>query len=257
MLSKILKALGFLIKSTSRIIALVLIFSLGLVAGFLYVNTFVAAGSVAFERFLYDYKGMSVVKLTKTEAGLSGGTGFQVLAPSGKQFTLTNAHICNMAPELVAHTQNGKTQKLKVLEIDKIHDLCIMEPVEDLRPLKVAGKLFHRERVWLIGHPALRPLTLESGHYVGMLSIQLFTDCASGIQITEPINFTYIRERRYCTRQFSSQHINNIAYGGNSGSPVLDMFGNVVGVLYAGRRDQATASHSVPLVDIKRFLANK
>lgn len=232
----------------------------------------VVVGAISFETFIYDFKGASVVKLTRTHMGRSGGTGFQIKAPSGKLFVLTNAHICSIGNPLVAHKQNGDTQMINVVEIYKEHDLCLMEPVDGLRPLSIASSLNIHERVWLIGHPALRPLTLESGHFVGNIDINLATKCSQaeieenarklnelikrGItpdDLEEALRLMF----NVCLKKMESQHINNIAYGGNSGSPVVNAFGNVIGVLFAGRRDQATASHTVPLADIQEFLKDK
>ena len=222
--------------------------------------------STLYERYFYGYLGSSVVKITKTDKGLSGGTGFVVKAPSGKLYTLTNEHICSMGDNLVAHTQNGKKHKIKVIKKYKDHDLCIMEAVPGLRPFKIAKNIILHERVWLIGHPALRPLTLESGHYVGSFDIKLRSTCPVEVQkmIKEKYDKGILTAQElysivytYCTKELESQHISNIAYGGNSGSPVVDMFGNVIGVLYAGRRDQPTASHTVPLKEIIKFLRNK
>ena len=250
----------------------------------------VACGALLFESYIYDYKGASVVKLTRTHLGRSGGTGFAITAPSGKKYTLTNAHICRIAKSLVAHKQDGSTQKVKVVKIYENHDLCIMEPVDGLRSLKIANNIFSHERVWLVGHPALRGLTLESGHFVGTQIITLMTRCtplevnnyvskltsrmkeiekklknAKNSVDSIKLSFEYIelifqlqRARMgYCLKRLESQHINNIAYGGNSGSPVVDKFGNVIGVLFAGRRDQPTASYTVPLKEIKEFLKDK
>lgn len=244
-----------------------------------------ATSLTLYESFLYDYKGASVVMITKTTAGRSGGTGSVVVAPSGKKYTLTNAHICRMGKNLIAHKQNGETQEIKVIEIYRDHDLCIMEPVDGLRPLKIAKNIILHERVWLIGHPALRPLTLESGHFVGMMDISLSTTC-SKLEIEEQrkqilkeleklknevdmdpilkmLKMILLLDRLYqfkynrCIKTVETQHINNIAYGGNSGSPVVDKFGNIIGLLFAGSRSQPTASFVVPLYEIHKFLEDK
>jgi S1-C subfamily serine protease len=230
----------------------------------------VAVCAVSFEAYLYEYKGASVVKLTKTYAARSGGTGFQVLAPSGKQYTLTNAHICEIADTLIAHDQDQNTYEVKVIEINKKHDLCIMEPIEELRPLKVASNISLHERVWLIGHPALRPLTLESGHFAGNVEIGLYTKCSKekleeqlnkitedDIKTIDDLEKLLMLLSGFCVKKMTAQYINNIAYGGNSGSPVVNKFGNVVGVLFAGRRDQPTASYTVPFSEIVDFLQDK
>ena len=242
---KIISALGYIAKG--YIICACIIALAGL-------------GFIAHDKFLYDYKGSSVVMLTKTYKARSGGTGFAIKAPSGKLYTMTNAHICKIGKSLTAHTQDGSSQVIKVIKIYEKHDLCLMEPIKGLRPIAIADSIDLHEKVYLIGHPALRPLTFESGYYVGPYDIKLWIDCKTGKAITNPSIQDFMKMLKgfqNCSKTFDTQHINNIAYGGNSGSPVLNKFGNLIGVLFAGHRFQNTASYTVPLKVIKEFLKDK
>ena len=231
----------------------------------------VVSGAILYETYMYNYTGASVVKLT---SGFSGGTGFQVTAPSGETYILTNAHICRIANELDAHSNTDEfLGTVKVIEIDKKHDLCIMESIRGLRALDVADTIDLYERVWLLGYPGLRPLTLESGHFAGSVEINLAVKCPQpkkkkkkeSIKSEDPDLDKIIGDLLdelmgyfdYCTRRYKAQYINNIAYGGNSGSPVLDKWGNVIGVLFAGSPSQPTSSYTVPLEYIHAFLKDK
>ena len=229
---------------------------------------FIGLSNTTYDDYIYKYKGSSVVKLTKSYQERSGGTGFIVKAPSGRKYLLTNAHICRIGNTLVAKDYKGRKTKVSVVEVYKKHDLCLMTAIQDLPALSVAASLQVKDKVHLLGHPALRALTKETGHFVGPTVIRLLTKCSPKHQaflkqiwinypnLTGIIAMQYYR-RKYCTKHMTSNHINNIAYGGNSGSPVINIWGNVVGVLYAGRNDQPTASHTVPLKEIKNFLKNK
>ena len=45
-----------------------------------------------------------------------------------------------------------------------------------------------------------------------------------------------------------------ISYGGNSGSPITNESGKLVGVLFGGFGNYNTEAFCVPLIDIKLFL---
>jgi len=45
-----------------------------------------------------------------------------------------------------------------------------------------------------------------------------------------------------------------VSYGGNSGSPIVDYFGNVVGVLFGGYVGHHTEAFIVPLIELELFL---
>lgn len=215
--------------------------------------------------YMYNYKGSSVVMLT---VGRGGGTGFRVTAPSGDSYILTNNHICKDNKTLTARWED-QVEEIKVLEKYPSHDLCLLEDLEEIPSLDVAGSLNIHERVWLIGHPALRQLTLESGHFVGKTNIKLWTQCSEeeidaqvegfnpDRSLEEVLEDIIMLSAGYCLKSTSANHINNISYPGNSGSPVLNKWGNVVGVLFAGMRGQPTASYVVPLEDIQEFLKDR
>ncbi len=223
------------------------------------------------ERFyIYDYKGSSVVMLT--DGG--GGTGF-VIETNGKRYTLTNKHICRIADKkgyLYYDTQDGRRGIIKVIKKFKDHDLCVMEAVPGVRALNIASDIERHEKLWLVGHPGLRALTLENGYFVGNTTIRMWGKCPKAENRRQLIKFLDIKTpeslreifnyeeflikllRGECIVPTSAAHLNNISYGGNSGSPVLNKWGNIVGVLFAGSPSHNTNSYMVPLKHIKQFL---
>lgn len=235
--------------------------------------------------FIYNYKGKSVVTLRQ---GRSGGTGFVVQNRYNQKYTLTNKHICRLKDSLgylTYETSDGKVGQVRVIDESRVHDLCILEAVPDLPALTLAKDVAIKEAVWLIGHPALRPLTLENGYLVDYLDISVLTYCnqeelAKIIKYLEVERTSFKKDcskfseeclarasrlleiakmvqAGFCAKTYRSGHINAIAYAGNSGSPILNKWGNVVGVLFAGSASQNTASYIVPLEYVTPFVDKK
>ena len=57
-----------------------------------------------------------------------------------------------------------------------------------------------------------------------------------------------------CIRKYRSYSTTAVAYPGNSGSPVVNRYGNVIGVLFAGSSQQERDNYVVPLAELKRVL---
>ena len=125
-------------------------------------------------------------------------------------------------------------RSLKIIALDTEHDLCILEPDLEKNSFDLASSYHMGERVTLIGHPRGLPQTIREGRLVAE-----FHWAARWL----PHNF-----------EVKSIMISATAYGGNSGSPVINRFGNVVGVLFAGDPRFSTEGYIVPLESIKRFL---
>lgn len=202
----------------------------------------------AHERFLYEYKGSSVVKLMPL-FGDGSGTGFQIISSSGKQFTMTNRHVCdglknrNMGIDDVQWQDvEGNKGIIKIIYRDEKADLCLLEGIKSLRALKPAKSFKLKEKIALIGHPGGRGLSYETGFFVEKKDITISSYCYKNI-------------KKFCYIKYKTNHINTIAYPGNSGSPVLDFFGNVVGVLFAGSNVYLTASFIVTFEDVERVLS--
>lgn len=208
-----------------------------------------------------------------------GGSGFHVQAESGETYILTNGHICLLADKndmLEVHKGTDIVRKRKVVHRYKNHDLCLVEGLPGVSGITIADEPLSGDFVGLIGHPGLRPLSLSRGEIIGKDKITLlfgmnmpeshcigkyfsFEKLANQASTTEEekaalfymfLNASY---SMCIAENIEAVMMNGISYGGNSGSPVVNFYGHLVGVLFAGGQ-QPTDSYVVPLKEIKTLL---
>ena len=145
----------------------------------------------------YDAKGEPLIS----------GTGFFIRPGE----VVTNVHVIRGAHRVEIHTLEGKGRTFPVagaLAMDKEADLALLSvnvPPERSRPLQLASSLPDEgEQVFLIGNP----LRLEGSVSDGIVSaVREVPDVGRIIQITAPVSH------------------------GNSGSPLLNMRGQVIGIV--------------------------
>ena len=202
--------------------------------------------------------GSQVVKIIGTEGS---GTGFHIKAPSGKTYILTNQHVCAIADknqELLVENSKKMVPR-RVIAIYQKHDLCLVEalPGEE-SGLKMASSLSIGEDIVLIGHPSGRPLTLSKGEFVHKKFIPMVNLEIKTPEECDSINGTWLNGGFFmpsvCVEKISAFGISSPSYPGNSGSPVVNKWGNVVGVLFAGNRTQLNDNYMVPFHELKNFL---
>ena len=161
-------------------------------------------------------------------------TGFH-LKYKGEVYIVTNKHVCD------SNVQNVNSKYIQfedyvgeIIAIDTVHDLCLVTSNRD-DGLELAKK-FNEEmdEIILVGFPRGIGKTIRFGHIIEEHTefIPWIGTIASFYQISTP------------------------AYGGNSGSPVCNIYGQVVGVLFAGAPAFPLEPFMVPLLDLVMFLEN-
>lgn len=158
----------------------------------------------------------------------------------GVRVTLTNRHCCQAVKMLYPKTKKFEGHYMvigqfmrKILLLDKKHDLCILEPDLSKSGIHLASSVSVGEEIILIGHPRGLPKTYRNGHIV---AVEYYT--FPWITMDHPL---------------PQYMISAIGYGGNSGSPVIDRYGQLIGVLFSGT-NYHTEMGVVPLNYVKDFL---
>lgn len=212
--------------------------------------------------------GGSVVKVVKLDPQghiLGGGTGFSIKGPSGKKYIITNAHVCEMykgASEADVQEPDDTIKTRKIVEISQDTDLCLIEGINELSPISLASSVSIGENAAIIGHPELMPLTIAYGDIVedklyqvpmGIIGMDMPEE-----QCKLPKNRiidveTFLGPLSVCVEEVEAYRITATSLPGNSGSPVVNYRGQLIGVDFAGDNDIHWGL-VIPLDDVKDFL---
>jgi S1-C subfamily serine protease len=166
------------------------------------------------------------LRVSMPNGGVAEGTGFFGLEPG---IVFTNAHVLGMlraesAPpsqvEAVLHSGEAGERKLvgTVLAVDRNNDLAILRMPTDAAnlpnplPVDTATKLFETQKVYIFGFPL--------GEQLGK-NITVSESSVSSL-------------RRDATGLLAQVQVNGGMHPGNSGGPVTDARGVVVGVSVSG-----------------------
>lgn len=202
----------------------------------------------------------------------SGATGFIAKGKSGKLYVMTNNHVCELE-----ETVNGisgifvdyqdSQYFLQVIKHYEDNDLCAVEAPKDARlSLKPAKYVELGESAYAVGHPQLEPLSVSVGELSDFITVTVVTnintkkeDCmGKGYEyhtLETDLNPMYVLNGIYsiCTRSVQANTSSMVISPGNSGSPVLNIWGNVIAVVFAANQF-GTRSYTVPLADLVKFL---
>lgn len=224
-----------------------------------------------------------------------GGTGFHVTGASGKTYILTNRHVCDVAKDktiwarVVNKTGN---HKLNIIERSDNSDLCLVEGIPGVPGLSVGKSLSIGQTIAYLGHPRLQPRTFTMGEAVGEDTVTIFAgiigkditkaQCQTQDSLIKKIPKFFlvgnssgpgdflkelidlllkpegkgIAMAEVCYQRNKALVTTLMIYPGASGSPVIDFFGNVVGVVYAGPKTGGWG-YAVTLADVKKILKGK
>jgi len=193
---------------------------------------------------IYEDNALGVV-LLMGDAGYGSG-----VIISTKGYVLTNNHVIENNENLEAilsyqYSLDGYEEYVHSIEIikqDKVKDLALIKinnPRTALRPINISRKVpAIGSQVHAIGHPDLEVWTYTTG-YIS--------------QIREEYEWSYKDDFEHMANVYQTQ--TPIAEG-NSGGPLLNNHGNLVGINTFGDSENDFQNFSVTVDEIIRFLIN-
>lgn len=186
------------------------------------------------KQYLFSSVGDNVVYI-KTLSG-SGGTGFVVRLDSKIRVVVTNHHVCTLSEAFIM-TPLHEVQPVHILASDEANDVCLVSYNGRIKGLTIKPvDLLKGRPIYILGHPALNPLTLSIGNILGKADVPIVvgqSHSREGCGNAKP--FPWI-SGFICVKVVESYLTNAQIQAGSSGSPVVDDVGNVIGVVFAGDR---------------------
>lgn len=196
------------------------------------------------------------LKLKDNTARMSNGSGFIFKGPSGKQYLVTNYHVClggswhNVA---TGSLESGEVVRGGIVKRDIKPDLCAALIERRKAPLELAKELKPDTRVYTRGYP-YGVLSQSKGKYIGitkwsyMFPIEQIGECPSEAQK----DFSGDGILAGCETEYTDNVTDLYARPGSSGSPVVNFDGDLVGVMSSWDSGK-DAGGMVRLEDIKEF----
>lgn len=196
----------------------------------------------------------------------SGATGFLIKGKSGNSVIMTNSHVCGLQENGKVFVQYRNDMYVQsVIKEYALNDLCAIEAPNTVKGnFSTAHWVTLGEEVSAIGYPFLEPLSVTNGEFSGIMSIEI--SVKANPEPNECVGPTYkiidLKDTLYdvlfgvhsmCTRDLETMTSSVSIAPGNSGSPVVNIYGHVVGVMFAGR-ETGGRSYAVPLEHLKAFL---
>lgn len=228
----------------------------------------------------------SKVYTIRDSAHSGGGTGFAIKAPSGVSYILTNDHVCGVSSDkqtVLVTDEEGNGIRRRIIAHDDSSDLCLIEGLPSVQGLSLAGsEASVGDTMIAVGHPHLLPLTLSKGEFIGKKDVQIMmgiisvTNPESGEVMPIPpekggmtaeqcampknkiveIPYIFGIMIRACMVNIHDAYQTNVqVLPGNSGSPVVNFWGNVEAVVFASD-DSVFWGSFISLYDIRYFLRN-
>jgi len=192
------------------------------------------------------------------------GSGFHVVAPSGTVYILTNRHVCKEDSESILAVPPGHLTGIprRVIDRDWNNDLCLVEGMPQVKTgLTISSSVQGSESIYILGYPGHLGLTLSKGNLQGIRPMWQTIDlsrCEASIK-NPGLNHSRMQivetdRKLSCQYRIYSYSTNAPVYFGSSGSMVVNLNDELVGVVWAKNDDETNYAAVVILEDVVKFL---
>lgn len=187
-------------------------------------------------------------------------TGVQVVAPSGKIYTLTASHCRSLLTDnaVGATYENAEGDLIYYVEEDPQSDLLLLSSNHNLGVF-VASKIYAHQKVHTLTHGMHLPTYRTDGALLSIQLVQVALFPLTTENMKECMNAPKLKiylgdPFPLCLMTTYDQMATALVRPGSSGGPLLNSAGDLVGIVSAAADG---ISAFVTLDDIKRFLKDK
>ncbi len=171
------------------------------------------------------------------------GSGF-IISPDG--YIVTNDHVAGNASKITVTMTNGKEYKAKLVGTDHATDICLLKIDGTNLPHVVLGN----SNNIIIGE-----WVIAFGNPFGLFNLNDKPTVTVGVVSTTGMNLEPLDNRYYLNMIQTDAAIN----GGNSGGPLVDSDGNVIGMntlIYSpgGIKGNIGVGFAIPINKVKRII---
>lgn len=186
-----------------------------------------------------------------------GGTVFGIELGYGKRAFLTAAHVCGVTgTSLWVEIEPGHRVKVPVIDKDERYDLCLLfdDSLQDkIHTLELSERVPQfAEPILFSGYALLEQLNPQSGYLFHTSTALVFYPAEGGKCPRSDIKVNMF-DMVLCLKEIESQATTLEVWPGNSGSPVVNTDGEVVGVVIM--RNQMNYGLITAFDRVKDFLA--
>ena len=214
----------------------------------------------------FDYT--SDVDMHKVVLQLEGNggkcSGEQIETDSGHEYVLTAAHCKNLQEDgsIQVTTEDGRTLMRRIIAEDQYSDLMLLEPVPDMKGIKLASSWERNQHIRTFTHGGGLPTYKTEGELIASMhidfelwmidSLESEDLCSKPKHAVKSVR-TFFGDFKICALSANEVATTAMTIPGSSGGMAVDDNGRLVGVVSAGGRN---IGFLVPLEAIQDFLYN-